>query len=329
MCIPTLYNSWRDPFLDYDPLQLIALYEPFVQRLLNKQSSVLRQFMANIASLHQTATKGSSHQSFVSDEDKQLLKQFSLKLQKTKLKDSELLAQISDVALSKAQRLWLTSYNTLITEPLICYLATAYAIDVKSFKTFPTTFPLTAIPPPPAAAPTTAIQPNLTPNSKNELMRQKREIVVESKSAHTRATHVKVMVPDFNELNFSLDGMTFIEPLEYDGYMDDLAVKVWKAIRNKQANAWLARWVVDPKTNKKYMQPGLLSGLKHSMRCEWLSCKTKTATYYWHTQLEEIDDDVPCTMDSYVCRPFHHFSETLWREGSLKMLPADFHIPKP
>ena len=230
-----------------------------------KQSSILRQFMGNMVALHQTAVKGSSHISFVDDEHKQLLKQFSVKLQKTKQRDPKLLRLISDVALDKARELWEHTYHTLITEPLINYLCLPYKRSVKSYTDFPTTFPLTKIPPPLDADKRAKILEEALSPSKRDLQRERREIVAEAKAAHSRSSAVncRVLLPDFDEVEFPLDTMKFISPLVYDGHMEALANKVWLSVTDNKANAWMGRWVVDPATNKKYMQPGILQGYKN------------------------------------------------------------------
>ena len=242
-----------------------------------KQSSVLRQFMGNMVALHQTAVKGSSHISFVDDEHKQLLKQFSVKLQKTKQRDPNLLKLISDVALDKARELWEHTYHTLITEPLINYLCLPYKRSIKSYKDFPTTFPLTKIPPPLDPDHRAKILEEALSPSKRDLQRQRREIVAEAKAAHSRSSAVncRVLKPDFDDIDYPLATMKWVQPVVYDGHMEALAHKVWLSVRKSKAFAWMARWVVDPATNKKYMQPGILHGYKKTFRLGWLPCEAK------------------------------------------------------
>jgi len=120
---------------------LVYIFEPFVEMLLRDLCTTFKKFLSTFEELHKTATKGASHHTFASTEEKLLIKKYKTDAKKGK-PCPKTLADISSIALQKCKNVWLQNYKDSIYVRLLLHLGELYAVDVDGFQCFAKAFPL-------------------------------------------------------------------------------------------------------------------------------------------------------------------------------------------
>ena len=141
LALPSLYDTWEDMLSTRDVDLLVYIFEPFVEMLLRDLCTTFKKFLSTFEELHKTATKGASHHTFASTEEKLLIKKYKTDAKKGK-PCPKTLADISSIALQKCKNVWLQNYKDSIYVRLLLHLGELYAVDVDGFQCFAKAFPL-------------------------------------------------------------------------------------------------------------------------------------------------------------------------------------------
>jgi hypothetical protein len=141
LALPCLYDTWDDLLATRDVNLLVSIFEPFVEMLLHDLGTTFKNFLSTFEELHKTATKGSSHHTFSTKEEKHLIKKFQTEAKKGE-PCPETLAEISSIALQKCKKVWFENYNDAIYMRLLLHLGELYQVDVDASQSFAKNFPL-------------------------------------------------------------------------------------------------------------------------------------------------------------------------------------------
>jgi len=147
IALPTLYDTWSDPFLTNPPDVLFNYFLPIVSRLYHEMEQTFKKFVLDFESLHRSAINGSANKFFTDPAEKSAVSNF-LKVRKDKDNldaKQTLLAKISTFALSKAATLWEEVYMDSIYAPFIRYTCEIFGIRTLNFTSFPDNFPLASL----------------------------------------------------------------------------------------------------------------------------------------------------------------------------------------
>ena len=109
---------------------------------------------------------------------------------------------------------------------------------------------------------------------------------------------------------------TFLQPVPLDSDMNLWVIKVWKKLSNKENSSFfVARVVILPGTNKKYLQPGRLFFEKSTslLKIQWYECEKLNYTFPDFLQIEFIPDtnQLPRYDDDYLTHSPFIFSRSL------------------
>jgi len=116
-----------------------------------------------------------------------------------------------------------------------------------------------------------------------------------------------------------------------DGLHLDFVARMWKFLRAKSLHhaVWVGRLIAPVKTAAPVIQPGFLTYDDETsiLCCVWLAGKFGDVRVKETEVLEQVHD-LPIWDDFWSITPHYIFSETMWRNGSIRLLPSDIHIKK-
>jgi hypothetical protein len=117
----------------------------------------------------------------------------------------------------------------------------------------------------------------------------------------------------------------FIDPIPFEGDMQDWLSIVWKNhLKHGNESAFVGRTVLVRGSNKRFLQPGLLSfePVQKHLKIQWFQSEKNGQVFPAHLQMEFIEKVKslpPYNDDQLTCSPYL-FSKSLWQNGTFRML---------